>query len=60
MPLIEAAIQLQNEQIAAGQDFHFVSLGMAGGGMELILDQFPDILLLNTLDQTTVFLSPVR
>jgi hypothetical protein len=35
-------------------------LGMAGGGMELILDQFPDILLLNTLDQTTVFLSPVR
>jgi hypothetical protein len=60
MPLIEAAIQLQNEQIAAGQDFHFASLGMAGDGMELILDHFPDISLLNTLDHTTVFLSPVR
>ena len=60
MPLIEAAIQLQNEQIAAGHDFHFASLGMAGDGMELILDHFPDISLLNTLDHTTVFISPVR
>ena len=60
MPLIEAAIQLQNQQIAAGQEFHFVSAGMAGDGFELIIDSFPDISLLNTLDYTTVFISPVR
>jgi FecR protein len=57
MPLIEAAIQLQDEQITAGKVFHFVSLEVAGEGLELILDK---IGVLNTSDQTTIFISPVR
>ena len=63
MPLIEAAIQLQNEQIAAGREFHFASLQTAGNGLELtfakISAAFQQVLL-NTPNHTTFYISPVQ
>ena len=63
MPLIEAAIQQQNADIAAGKVFNFASSQMVGDGLELILNQNGNLLssdILNTLDNTAVFLSPVQ
>jgi hypothetical protein len=62
MSLIAAAIQLQNEQIAAGTLDHFVSFWMAANGLDLIggngeLDFPPP---LNTHDFTTIPLSPFQ
>jgi len=62
MPLIEAAIQLQNEQIAGGKEFHFASLLVAGDGMELIFAKISaefQQALLNAPDHTTFYISPV-
>jgi hypothetical protein len=59
MPLIEAAIQQQNTDIAAGKNFHFESLQTAGRGLELILNPSDDIsLLLNPHDLTIMPISP--
>ena len=59
MPLIEDAIRLQNEQIAAGKEFHFDSLATTGFGLDLIFDKFADIsILLNTHDLTITLISP--
>lgn len=63
MPLIEAAIQLQNEQIAEGKEFHFASLQVAGDGLELIFGKISAAFrqaLLNAPNQTTFYISPVQ
>ncbi len=61
MPLIAEAIRLQDAQIAAGTLNHVADLRFAIYGLDVIgIDlNFPPSLL-NTLDHTTVYVSPVR
>jgi len=61
MPLIAEAIRLQDEQIAAGTLDHFANLSFALYGLDVIGIElnFPPSLL-NTLDHTLLFVSPVR
>jgi hypothetical protein len=58
-PLIDAAIQRQNADVAAGKEFHFESLQTAGDGLELIVNKLADLsILLNAHDFTITPLSP--
>jgi len=62
-PLIDAAIQKQNADIAAGKVFNFAPPQIVDDGLEMILNQNGNVLSsdkLNTLDNTTVFVSPVQ
>jgi hypothetical protein len=60
MPLIEAAIQLQNEQVASGKrKFNFQPLQTTGEGLELVLNKYPDIsVTLSGNDLTIIPISP--
>jgi hypothetical protein len=60
MSLIQAAIEQQNADVAAGKVIHFAPPQMVGGGLEMVLNQFSDVssLNVNTPDNTTVFVSP--
>ena len=61
MPLIAEAIRLQDVQIADGTLDHFANLRFALYGLDVMgIDLNLPPSLMNTLDHTTVFVSPVR
>lgn len=62
MPLIAAAIQLQNEQIAAGKVGPLVPVQIAGIGLDMTGKPGSDLppTLFDTPDQTLLWVSPVQ
>jgi hypothetical protein len=63
MPLILAAVQLQDQQVVGNNLGHFVSIEMAGFGLDLVSENGglvtpPSVL--STPDFTTVPMSPIH